>query len=152
MTDRRKILGDRGEQIAQELLRENGFEKIRNLNDIYPNHRFGDFLAERDGRRYLISVKTRNACTQAGSLNPAYNLQKRTEDVNALCELYLAEPAWITIQIFADTGRCNAFFGTIAELDSPFSVPMTKKATAKYECLAKDRFDPRIIPDLSNQL
>jgi len=151
MNDRRKTLGDLGEEIAQELLRENGFEKIRNLNEIQPNHRFGDLLAERDGRRYLISVKARNAYTQAGSLNPTYNIRKRTEDVNELDALYQAEPAWVTIQIFTDKGHYNAYFGTIAELGSRFSVPMTEKATAKYECLAKDRFDPGITPDLSNQ-
>jgi len=151
MTDRRKTLGDLGEQIAEELLRENGFKKIRNLNENHPNHRFADFLAERDGRSYLISVKARNAYTQAGTLNSTYNIRKRTEDVNELSARYQAEPAWLTIQIFTDTGCYNAYFGTIAELGPRFSVPMTETATAKYECLAKERFDPHIASDLSNQ-
>lgn len=63
-------------------------------------------------------------------------------------------PAWLTIQIDTDSQCFSAYFGTVESLCNPnaIAVPMTTGAVLDYECLAKDTFDERITPELSNQL
>ncbi len=55
-----KKLGDVGEELTDSLLRRNGFDEVRNLNLLRNNFAFADVFAERDGVRYVISVKMRN--------------------------------------------------------------------------------------------
>jgi hypothetical protein len=58
---RKKALGELGELIALKALVDNGFEKISHLNDTKRrNFPFADLLAEKDGKKYAISVKARN--------------------------------------------------------------------------------------------
>lgn len=58
---RTTALGKLGEELAAEALQRNGFENVVNLNP--PGGRYqpyADLLAERDEKRYFISVKARN--------------------------------------------------------------------------------------------
>jgi predicted transport protein len=123
------------------------------LNAIRYNHPAGDFLAERDGKRYFITVKARNKYVQGtGQLNSGYNIFPRK--VQTAAKQYHAIPAWITIQLDTDKQCYSAYFGIIESLRNPnsVSVPMSRDAVANYECLAGNEFDPAITPDLSNQI
>ncbi|MET3524550.1 hypothetical protein [Mesorhizobium abyssinicae] len=146
---RTKRLGDLGERWTEELLRKAGFLSIRDLRH---NHAGGDFLAERQAARYFITVKARNKCQRNRSLNGGYNIY--AEKVRKAAREYGAVPAWLTIQIDTDSQCFSAYFGTVESLCNPdaIAVPMATSAVLDYECLAKDTFDERITPELSNQL
>ena len=73
---RKKSLGELGELFAIKALVDKKFDKIRNLNDNIMNETFSDIECEKDGFRYIISVKARNKFTKAGKLNSRYNLGK----------------------------------------------------------------------------
>lgn len=83
-----KRLGDVGEQLAPMLLKRVGFTGIIDLNGRHHNYPFGDFLAERNGTRYVISVKTRNKWEQPGppKLNSRYKLGEKCEELAAAAE------------------------------------------------------------------
>jgi hypothetical protein len=150
---RRKELGNLGESWTVRLLKRARFRSIHDLNERRYNHPGGDFRADRDGVRYFITVKARNKYRQGTrSLNGAYNIFP-----NKVCKYaqqYDAVPAWLTIQVDTDLQSFSAYFGTIDSLHNPSAVgvPMTPSAVAGYECLAKDRFNAQIVPELSNQL
>ena len=67
--ERARTLGQVGEQLAEDVLRRSGFCNVTNLNRLAPNFPYADLYAERDGRRYVISVKTRNKYQVDGSIN-----------------------------------------------------------------------------------
>ncbi len=73
-------LGNIGEQWAEMLLSRNGFTNIENLNNKRKNYAYADIYAEKDGERYVISVKTRNKMRSVSknrpkaTLNDSYNL------------------------------------------------------------------------------
>jgi hypothetical protein len=58
VANRWKRLGDVGEELTESLLLKNGFTNIRNLNHNKKNFAFADFYAEKEGAKYVISVKT----------------------------------------------------------------------------------------------
>ena len=135
-----KKLGDIGESIADELLLTNGFDNVKNLNDVKVNFPFADFLAEKEGNRYLISVKTRNKYERSGKLNSRYKLGSKVyEHIQSLLaqnEWENCIPAWIAIAI----GPCHfdGYFGTIAQLSGGRGINMSNKAVQNYLQLAKD--------------
>ena len=150
---RRKELGNLGEKWTVRLLQRARFRDIQDLNERRYNHPGADFLADRDGIRYFITVKARNKYRQGTrSLNGGYNIHPNK--VLKFAQQYDAEPAWLTIQVDTESRCFSAYFGTIASLRNPsgVGVPMTPNAVAGYECLARDQFDAQIIPDLSNQI
>lgn len=57
---RKKSLGELGELFAIKALVDEQYDKIRNLNDDHMNEAFADIYCEKDGKRYVISVKARN--------------------------------------------------------------------------------------------
>ena len=57
---RKKSLGELGELFAIKALVDKKFDRIRNLNDNHRNEKFADIECEKDGLRYIISVKARN--------------------------------------------------------------------------------------------
>ena len=57
---RRRRIGDLGEHWTKSLLERAGFIGVRDLNLVRYNHAGGDFIAERDGKKYFITVKARN--------------------------------------------------------------------------------------------
>jgi len=150
---RTRQLGDLGEQWTIEILKDAGFSSIQNLNTVRYNHPGGDFLADRKGGRYFITVKARNKFVQrTRRLNGGYNIFP--EKVRRAAKEYAAIPAWITIQLDTEKRCYSAYFGTIDSLRNPnaVAVPMSPGAVSGYECLAKERFDQAITPALSNQL
>ena len=136
-----KRLGDVGEQLAPMLLKRAGFDNVIDLNSLHSNYPFGDFLATRDGTRYVISVKTRNKWELPGPphLNSRYKLGGRCDELAAAAEIReRAVAAWLTIALARKT--YDAYFGTVHLLIrlglNAKGVPMTEKYTRRYECLA----------------
>lgn len=152
LSPRTKRLGDMAEKWAVELLRNAGFARILDLNGEKPNHEGGDFLAERRGERFFISVKARNKYQQSGALNGSYNIFP--DKVRRAAVPYDAVPAWLVIQVDTDRSCYSAYFGLIDALPNPngVGVPMTPKAVAGYECFANERACPDITADLSNRI
>ena len=74
---RKKSLGELGELFALKALVDKKFDRIRNLNDNSMNEAFADILCEKDGLRYIISVKARNKYQKNGKLNTRYNLGEK---------------------------------------------------------------------------
>lgn len=147
-----------GEELAPSLLREAGFTVITSLPG---NHPDADFLASKDGRRYLISVKARNKWTNTGELNPRYKLHSKlrsTEKALATARDYGAEYAWLAIQI--DRRTYSAFFGTHAQLLNAqemgrklngTGIPMGERYLSRYQRLAGDHTHEYDYDDISNQ-
>ena len=157
--DRRRELGRLGERVlAVEALQRNGFTDLRNLNDERPNYPWGDLFAVRDGRRYFISVKTRNEWRMITPRNPArrineeFNLSYKPtpEQAYRWARSQAAEPAWLAIPVDALGGTYSAYFGLLAALPHPAGIKMTDQHLAGYECLARDVPHPKITPDLFN--
>ena len=138
-----KELGSAGEYLTEQLLKDNGFANIRNLNHDQMNFPFADFYAERNNIRYVISAKTRNKYewspdTTKKRLNSRYNLGSKCYEHAELAQnQFKAEAAWLTIAI--DSKTFSAYFGLLSGLDGSLGVTMTEKATSKYECFAKDQ-------------
>jgi Holliday junction resolvase-like predicted endonuclease len=166
-------LGRLGEDLVAELLRDQGFVKIKNLNDARVNHPFGDLLASKNGVVYFIGVKARNAMRQGNiGLNASYNLVlirgsanaqlkrqgKTTDEITSLllkevsdrAAVLGATPAWATVSIQARLGAYSSYFGLVAQLGNRRSIPMTTKACASYLCLARNRPDRRVTIGLLN--
>jgi len=110
---RKKALGELGELVALKTLVDNGFEKISHLNDTKRrNFPFADLLAEKDGKKYAISVKARNKFQKNGTLNSRYNL-KQTH-VAAVENELVADAYWMAIQF--DKNSYSVRFGSVMEL------------------------------------
>lgn len=150
---RRRRIGDLGEEWTKSLLERAGFRAIRDLNLVRYNHRGGDFIAEREGEKYFITVKARNKYKQGTrKLNGGYNIYP--EKVRRAALEYDATPAWVTIQLDTDEQTYSAYFGTVSSLRNPnaVAVPMLPHNIGAHECLADKVFDETITADLSNQL
>lgn len=166
-------LGRLGEDLVAEQLRECGFTDVENLNLRRHNYPFGDLLASKHGARYFIGVKARNEMRQGDvGLNESYNVVLIPDPINAklksqgkttaqITSLLLAEvvdlarqldaiPAWATVSVRPRIGTYSAYFGLVSELGNRRSVPMTPGACETYQCLARDRLDPRVTLDLLN--
>lgn len=128
-----------GEQLAEQVLELNGFTNIENLNNSKFNHKYADIYAEKDGERYVISVKARNKHTASGKINPSYNLIKGgdIEFAREAEETKNATAAWIAIVL--EDATFEAYFGLLSSLSNKRSIPMTPKATKNYLCLAEGK-------------
>lgn len=154
VSDRSKALGNWGEQKALMLLKRAGFELVRDLNTEMANHPFADAFAARDPEKYIVGVRTRNKYTAAGPLNSPYNVCTKGVDLSWLESRYDARLACLALQVDVEAQLFSAFFATLAqvnELGIRYSIPMTAKATARYECLARNEHDPSIRPEWTNQ-
>jgi Holliday junction resolvase-like predicted endonuclease len=119
---RKKALGELGELVALKTLVDNGFEKISHLNDTKRrNYPFADLLAEKDGKKYAISVKARNKFQKNGTLNSRYNL-KQTH-VAAVENELVAEAYWMAIQF--DKNSYSVRFGSVMELKDAEGNPLS---------------------------
>jgi hypothetical protein len=119
---RKKALGELGELVALKTLVDNGFEKISHLNDIKRrNYPFADLLAERDGKKYAISVKARNKFQKNGTLNNRFNL-KQTH-VAAVENELVAEAYWMAIQF--DKNSYSVRFGSVMSLKDTGGRPLS---------------------------
>jgi hypothetical protein len=71
---RKKSLGELGELFAIKALVDNSFERIVNLNDKKINYPFADLYAEKERKKYVISIKARNKYQKNYKLNAFYNI------------------------------------------------------------------------------
>lgn len=119
---RKKSLGELGELVALKTLVDKGFEKITHLNDATrANFPFADLLAEKDGKRYAISVKARNKFQKNGRLNNRYNL-KQTYVKSVEMELG-AEAYWMAIPF--DKKSYSVRFGSVKDLKDTQGKPLS---------------------------
>lgn len=75
------------------------YEKVFNLNDNKFNYPFADLYAEKNGKRYIISVKARNKYQKNNLLNSFYKLGNNMyEKAKAAENEYRAEAYWMALQ------------------------------------------------------
>ena len=151
--DRDKLVGGTGERLAMHLLEIAGFKNIQNLNDVKANFPFGDIIAERGGKKFVISVKARNKRTRSGTLNSRYTLGNaqvydRAEKVSKLLG---GTPAFLAIQLDNMKGCFSGYFGELTELHGNRGIPMDKEHLLKYECLGKNIKSDFDFWDLKNE-
>ncbi len=122
---RKKSLGELGELFAIKSLVDNEFDKIRNLNDDKYNEAFADLKCEKDGIKYIISVKARNKYQKNGKINTRYNLGTNAYQKAKNAELkYDATAYWIAIQF--DKDNFSIYFGSLSELNGSKAIPVDK--------------------------
>lgn len=122
---RKKSLGELGELFALKSLVDKKFDRIRNLNDDLMNETFADISCEKDGVKYVISVKARNKYQKNGKLNTRYNLGKDVyEKALAAEKKYNAKAFWLAIQF--DHNSFSIYFGQLEELDGSKAIPVDK--------------------------
>lgn len=122
---RKKSLGELGELFALKSLVDNKFDRIRNLNDDSINETFADISCEKDGQRYVISVKARNKFQKNGKLNSRYNLGKDVyEKAQASEKKYNAKAYWLAIQFGHKT--FSIYFRKLDELNGSKAIPVDK--------------------------
>ena len=122
---RKKSLGELGELFAIKALVDENFDRIRNLNDDHMNEAYADILCEKDGKRFVVSVKARNMYQRDGRLNAAYNLGTNAyEKAQRTASEYDAVPYWMAIQF--DTREYSVFFGSLEELNGRRAIPVKK--------------------------
>ena len=124
---RTKSLGELGELFCLKALVDFKFDSIRNLNDDKMNYPFADLLAEKDGKKYVISVKTRNKYKKSGKVNSHYNvLDKKNsyEHAKKAEEKHNAEAYWMAAQF--DNSTYSIYFGALSELNGSKSISISK--------------------------
>jgi hypothetical protein len=122
---RKKSLGELGELFALKSLVDKKFDRIRNLNDDLMNETFADISCEKDGVKYIISVKARNKYQKNGKLNTRYNLGKEVyEKALAAEKKYNAKACWLAIQF--DHNSYSIYFGQLDELNGSKAIPVDK--------------------------
>jgi hypothetical protein len=138
--DRDRILGSIGEKLAISLLTRARFENIQNLNDLKKNFPFGDIIAERNGKKFVISVKARNKRTVSGKLNARYTLgDSHVYDLAAqVAKMLSGTPAFLAIQVDNLKGCYSGYFGELTLLNGNRGIAMDVEHLIKYECLGKN--------------
>ena len=137
---RKKSLGELGELFGIKALVDNKFEKIVNLNDIKMNYPFADLYAEKDGKKYVISIKARNKYQKNGrTLNSRYKLGSNAYRHDTLAEdEHDAEAYWMAVQF--DKKTVSIYFGSLAELNQSNGIPIRKCENGTVgECLVEDK-------------
>lgn len=136
---RKKSLGELGELFAIKALVDNSFEKIVNLNDRKMNYPFADLYAEKDGKKYIISIKARNRFQKNNKLNASYNLGNNAySKANAAETEYGAKAYWMAIQF--DELTYSAYFGSLEELNRRNAIPMRECEEGSIgACWVKDK-------------
>jgi hypothetical protein len=122
---RKKSLGELGELFALKVLVDKKFDRIRNLNDDRMNEAFADIECEKDGLKYVISVKARNKYQKDGRLNTRYNLGADVYTKAFTAEKkYSATAYWMAIQF--DQKSFSIYFGSLSELNGSRAIPVDK--------------------------
>lgn len=136
---RKKSLGELGELFGIKALVDGHFEKVVNLNDRKMNYPFADLYAEKEGKRFIVSIKARNKFQKNHTLNSHYNLGSNAYEKAKLAEReYEAEAHWMAIQF--DTQTYSVYFGSLAELNQRNAIPMKECEQGKVGiCLVKDK-------------
>jgi hypothetical protein len=122
---RKKSLGELGELFAIKALVDKKFDRIRNLNDNHMNERFADIECEKNGLRYVISVKARNKYQKNDKLNTRYNVGSTVYEKELAAEKkYNASAYWMAIQF--DHKSFSIYFGSLKELNGSKAIPVDK--------------------------
>jgi hypothetical protein len=122
---RKKSLGELGELFAIKALVDKKFDRIRNLNDNTLNETFADIECEKEGKRYIISVKARNKYQKNGKLNSRYNIGSTVYvKAPAAEKKYNASAYWMAVQF--DHKLFSIYFGSIEELNGSKAIPVDK--------------------------
>ena len=122
---RKKSLGELGELFALKALVDKKFDKIRNLNDNHMNEKFADIECEKDGVKYIISVKARNKFQRDGKINTRYLLGSDVYEKAKFSEKkYNASAYWMAIQF--DHKSFSIYFGSLKELNGSKAIPVNK--------------------------
>ena len=122
---RKKSLGELGELFAIKTLVDEQYDLIRNLNDDHMNEAFGDIYCEKNGKKFVISVKARNKYQKNGRLNTRYNLGTNAyEKARKVSVAKNAEPYWMAIQF--DKHEYSVYFGSLEELKGAKAIPINK--------------------------
>ena len=124
---RKKSLGELGELFAIKALVNKKFDRIRNLNDQTINETFADIECEKDGLRYVISVKARNKYQKNGKSNSRYNIGFGStvyEKALSAEKKYNASAYWMAIQF--DHKSFSIYFGSLKELNGSKAIPVDK--------------------------
>ena len=89
------------------------------------NVTFADIECEKDGQKYIISVKARNKYQKDGKLNTRYNLGKDVYEKSLSAEKkYNASAYWMAIQF--DHKSFSIYFGSLKELNGSKAIPVDK--------------------------
>ncbi len=136
---RKKSLGELGELFAIKALVDNSFEKIVNLNDRKMNYPYADLYAEKENKKYVISIKARNKYQKNHLLNSHYNLGSNAyEKAEGAEKEYGAKAYWMAIQF--DSLTYSIYFGSLVELNQRNAIPVRECAEGKVGvCLVKDK-------------
>ena len=136
---RKKSLGELGELFAIKALVDNRYDKIVNLNDKKMNFPFADLYAEKDGKKFIISVKARNKYQKNHKLNAHYNLGSEAYKKAEIAEKeYGAEALWMAIQF--DQYAYSIYLGSLSELNGKRAIPMRCCGTGEIgTCLVNDQ-------------
>ena len=122
---RKKSLGELGELFAIKTLVDAQYDKIRNLNDDKMNEAYADIYCEKDGKKYIISVKARNKYQKNGKLNSRYNLGTNAyEKAEKTAKKYDAEPYWMAIQF--DKHEYSVYMGSLSCLKGAKAIPVNE--------------------------
>jgi hypothetical protein len=135
---RKKSLGELGELFAIKALVDNHYQKIVNLNDKKMNFPFADLYAEKEGKKFIFSVKARNKYQKNHKLNAYYNLGSKAYEKAASAEKeYSAEPHWLVIQF--DQFTYSIYWGSLEELKGKNAIPISHCSEGRIgKCLALD--------------
>lgn len=136
---RKKSLGELGELFGIKALVDSSFEKVVNLNDKKMNYPYADLYAEKDNKRFIVSIKARNKFQKNHTLNTHYKLGSNAYEKAKSAEAeYGAEAYWMAIQFDAQT--YSVFFGSLAELNRRNAIPIRECEQGKIGgCLVKDK-------------
>lgn len=136
---RRKSLGELGELVAIKALVDRSFTKITNFNDRKRNYPFADLYAQKGGRRYVISVKSRNKYQANGKLNSRYKLgSKAYEYAKKEEHKFKAQAYWMAI-VF-DEMTYSIYMGSLEELDGNLGIPVGRCIKGGFgDCLVDDQ-------------
>jgi len=136
---RKKSLGELGELFAIKALVDNRYDKIVNLNDKKMNFPFADLYAEKDGKKFIISVKARNKYQKNHKLNAHYNLGSEAYKKAEIAEIeYCAEALWMAIQF--DQYTYSIYLGSLSELNGKRAIPMRCCEAGEIgKCLVKNQ-------------
>jgi hypothetical protein len=122
---RKKSLGELGELFALKALVDKKFDRIRNLNDNLRNEPYADIECEKDGLKFIISVKARNKFQRDGKINSRYILGSDVyEKAKSAEKKYHASAYWMAIQF--DQKSFSIYFGSLKELNGSKAIPVDK--------------------------
>jgi hypothetical protein len=150
-------LGKVGEKkLAFVLLDKGGFKEIIDVNVAYgENFPFADLTAVRNGKKYAISVKSRNKFIKGSytKLNDRYKLSNHPDQLPRLVEEAVntlkAIPAFLAIPTEPGKNTFSGYFGELSILRGNAGVPM-RTPDKDYECLGKNLQSVLNLSDLKN--